>query len=246
MVYKERTYRKNFRQSDLVHFQVVIKETDLDIGVYRKRYSPELVKLAEKITLKYRTQLEEYIKIHPEFLTSLQPLQVKSGAPAIARQMADAAKKAGVGPMAAVAGAVAEAVGMELLRHTREIIIENGGDIYLKSNRKRRIGIYAGQSPFTEKIAIEIPPELTPLGICTSSGTVGHSLSFGRADAAIIISANTSLADAVATATANRVQNPEDVQTALEFAINISGITGAVVIKHDKLAAWGNVKIVHI
>ena len=244
MVYEARSYRKDFRHADLVHFQVVLKETDLDIGIPKKHYTSELVRLAQEVTVKYRLQLEEYIKTHQEFLTSLEPVQLTPFAPAIAVQMADAAKIAGVGPMAAVAGAMAEAVGTELARHSGEIIIENGGDIFLRTKKKRRIGIFAGQSPFSGKIALEILPELSPLGICTSSGTVGHSLSLGKADAAVILSGSAALADAVATATGNLVQKPDDVQTALEFAANIPGILGVVVIKDDKLAAWGKIKIV--
>ena len=244
MVYEARSYRKDFRRADLVHFQVVLKETDLDIGIPKKHYTSELVRLAQEVTVKYRIQLEEYIKTHKGFLTSLEPVQLTPFAPAIAVQMGDAAKIAGVGPMAAVAGAMAEAVAIKLASHSDEIIIENGGDIYLRSKKKRRIGIFAGQSPFSGKIALEILPELGPLGICTSSGTVGHSLSLGKADAAVILSGSAALADAVATATGNLVQKPDDVQTALEFAVNIPGIIGVVVIKDDKLAAWGKMKIV--
>ena len=246
MVYEERTYRKDFRQTDLTHFQIIIKETDLDIGIPKKNYTSELVRLAQEITVKYRLQLEDYIKTHKEFLSSLEPVQLTPFAPSIAIQMADAAKAAGVGPMAAVAGAMAEAVGTELSGHSGDIIIENGGDIYLRTKKKRRIGIFAGQSPFSGKIALEILPELSPLGICTSSGTVGHSLSFGKADAAIILSGDAALADTVATATGNLVQKPDDVQTALEFAANIPGIIGIVVIKDNRMAAWGKIKILNI
>jgi|OM-RGC.v1.010964460 ApbE superfamily uncharacterized protein (UPF0280 family) len=241
LVYEARTYRKNYRQSDLAHFQVMIKETDLDIGVEKKNYKPKLVQLAQEISAKYRRQLEDYIKTHQEFLTSLEPVQLTPFAPAIAVQMAAAAKTAGVGPMAAVAGAVAESVGKELARHSDEIIIENGGDIYLRTNKIRRIGIFAGTSPFSGKIAMEILPELREYGICTSSGTVGHSLSFGKADAAIILSADAALADAVATATANLIQEPDDLHNALEFATAIPGIVGVVAIKADKLAVWGKI-----
>ncbi|GAG89833.1 unnamed protein product, partial [marine sediment metagenome] len=111
------------------------------------------------------------------FLTSLEPLFVSDNAPRIVKSMSEAAKRVGTGPMASVAGAIAEFVGNELLAFSPEIILENGGDIFLKSSKKRLIGIYAGKSPLTGKIGLEINGDDTPLGICTSSGTVGHSLS---------------------------------------------------------------------
>ncbi len=128
----------------------------------------------------------------------------------IVKTMAEAAEKAGVGPMAAVAGAIAEYVGRELLPFSREVIVENGGDIFLKTQKTRSIGIYAGESsPFTGKLALRIEPKDTPLGICTSAGTVGHSLSFGKCDAAILVSPSASLADAAATAVGNLIQSAD-------------------------------------
>jgi ApbE superfamily uncharacterized protein (UPF0280 family) len=103
------------------------------------------------------------------------------------REMADATREVGVGPMAAVAGAIAESVGKELLPYSDEVIVENGGDIFLKTSKERFIGVYAGKSKFTKKIAFSILPDETPLGVCTSSGTVGHSLSFGYADGRRVI-----------------------------------------------------------
>jgi len=165
-----RTYRHWIEGKDLIPFNVVVKETDLYI-----RASSNLKRKAHRLVLKYRSILEKYIERHPTFLTSLEPLPIPRDAPHIIRQMAEAAHKAGVGPMAAVAGAIAEFVGNELLAFSPEIIVENGGDIYLKSSRGRIVGIYAGESPLTGKLGLEINGRDTPVGICTSSGTVGHS-----------------------------------------------------------------------
>ncbi|AEG58472.1 UPF0280 family protein [Desulforamulus ruminis] len=244
MDYTERTYRDLHRQVDLIHFQVMIKETDLDIGVRRERFSPELVQWVERLVKEQRLLLEEYIQRDPEFKTTLVPHRLLPGAPELAVEMAKAAQLAGVGPMAAVAGAFSQKVGRELARHSRDVIVENGGDIFLKSSGTRRVGIFAGPSPFTHKIALEVQGRQTPLGICTSSGTVGHSLSFGQSDAVIILASCTSLADAVATAAGNRVQSEEDVQGAVDFAASIPGIAGAIAIKGEKLAAWGQIKLV--
>ncbi|MCP4613862.1 MAG: UPF0280 family protein, partial [Planctomycetes bacterium] len=145
-----------------------------------------------------------------------------------------------------VAGAIAEKVGKYLLAYSPEIIVENGGDIFLKTTEKRLVGIYAGDSPLTGKIALEINSDETPMGICTSSGTVGHSLSFGNADAVIVISPSTPLADAAATAIGNIIHEVTHINSGIEFAQGIDGLKGIVIIKDDTMGIWGEVKIVPI
>ncbi|KAF1086401.1 hypothetical protein SPSYN_00119 [Sporotomaculum syntrophicum] len=241
--YVERSYRLLHRQQDLVFFQIAVKETDLDIGIPRDKLTTGLVEGVKKEIITLRRQLEQYIAANPVFLHTLEPFEPGPDAPEIARAMAGAAAAAGTGPMSAVAGAFAQNVGSYLARRCREVIVENGGDIYLRSSQTRKIGIFAGPSPFTNRLAIEIEPHRTPLGICTSSGTVGHSLSFGCADAAVILAPSALLADAVATAAANRVQGEDDLQAAVEFAMSIKTVTGALAIKNDNLAAAGAVKL---
>jgi ApbE superfamily uncharacterized protein (UPF0280 family) len=237
-MYQPRTYRHWVKDKDLVAFNVTVKETDLYI-----RARSDLKRQAHELVLKYRQMLEEYIEGHPSFLTSLEPLVVDDDAPPLVRDMAAAAEKAGVGPMAAVAGAIAEAVGSELLDFSPEVIVENGGDIYLKSLTKRLIGIYAGQSPLTGRVGLEIEGKDTPLGVCTSSGTVGHSLSFGKADAVIVLSRSTALADAAATAIGNRISQPEDIPGGIEFAQSIKGLKGVIIIQGEQVGVWGEVKL---
>jgi ApbE superfamily uncharacterized protein (UPF0280 family) len=159
--------------------------------------------------------------------------------------MAKAAEKANVGPMAAVAGAFAEFVGLDLLKYSPEVIVENGGDIFLKSTKSRLVGVYAGEdSPLTGRVALKIEPLDTPLGVCTSSGTVGHSLSFGKADAVVVLSHSTALADAAATAIGNIVKAETDVQKALDFARSVKGLVGAAVIINDKMGVWGKINLI--
>jgi ApbE superfamily uncharacterized protein (UPF0280 family) len=237
-MYQPRTYRHWVKDKDLVAFNVTVKETDLYI-----RAGSDLKSQAHELVLKYRQMLEEYIEDHPSFLTSLEPLAVDDDAPPLVRDMAEAAEKAGVGPMAAVAGAIAECVGSELLDFSPEVIVENGGDIYLKSLTKRLIGIYAGQSPLTGRVGLEIEGKDTPLGVCTSSGTVGHSLSFGKADAVIVLSRSTALADAAATAIGNRILKPSDIPGGIEFAQTIKGLKGLVIIQGEQVGVWGEVKL---
>ena len=236
--YQPRTYRHWIEGKDLIPFEVTVKETDLYI-----RAAANLQRKAHRLVLKYRYQLEGYIKRHPVFLTSLEPLPIPEYAPAIVKQMAEAGQQAGVGPMAAVAGAIAECVGRELLSFSAEIIVENGGDIYLKILNKRTVGIYAGDSPLTGKIGLDIDARDTPLGICTSSGTVGHSLSYGKADAVVVLSASAALADAAATAIGNRVKQSGDIDAAIEFGRSIDGLKGIVIVVGKSVGAWGDVKL---
>ena len=145
--------------------------------------------------------------------------------------------------MASVAGAIAEFVGTDLASGSAEIIVENGGDIYLKSQKKRLIGIYAGKSSLSNKIGLEINASDTPLGICTSSGTVGHSLSYGKADAVTVVSKSTPLADAAATAIGNIIKQPSDIPKGIEMAKRTDGLKGVVIITGDILGLWGEIKL---
>jgi ApbE superfamily uncharacterized protein (UPF0280 family) len=237
-MYEPRHYRHWIKDKDLVSFTVQIKETDLQIRAKRN-----LTGKAQKSVARHRSCLEKYIEGHPAFLSALEPIALEPDAPDIVKSMAEATAVVGVGPMAAVAGAIAERVGEDLLDFSSEVIIENGGDIFLKSLRKRVIGIYAGESPFTGKLALEVDPDETPLGICSSSGTVGHSLSFGRADAVVVLSSSTSLADAAATGIGNMVSDDTDIPQAIEFAQSVEGLRGVMVIVGDKLGLWGEVKL---
>ena len=237
-MYEPRTYRHWVRDKDLVSFNVVVKETDLYI-----RATKNLKSKALKLVLKYRDTLERYIERYPSFLTSLKPLPSTDDAPHIVKSMLESARKVGVGPMASVAGAITEFVGSELLAFSPEVIVENGGDIFLKSLGKRVVGIYAGESPLTGKIGLEIAGEETPLGICTSSGTVGHSLSYGKADAVVALSPSATLADAAATAIGNLIEKPDDIPNGIEFAKGVEELKGLLIIKDDKIGLWGEVKI---
>lgn len=244
--YVNRTYRSLHQAGDMHYFNLRVKQSDMAIGVDRESYSDGLVALCRKELTALRAELEDYINLHPEFFTSLVPLKLLPGAPELARQMAKAAALAGVGPMAAVAGSLSQAVGKKLSSCCRECVVENGGDIYLHSHRERRVAVFAGSSTFSYKIAIRISPEETPVGICTSSGTVGPSLSFGRADAVVIKARDVAVADAIATAAANLVKSKDDLIKAIEFAQNIRQVAGILAIKNDKLAAWGEIEIISL
>jgi len=241
MTYEERKYRNMTKARGLTKFTVEDKETDLLILADKN-----LQKEAHASVLKFRSELENYIIKDPKFLKSLKPHRVGMRSPAIVKKMAQAAKRAKVGPMAAVAGAIAEHVGRDVLKHSREAIVENGGDIFMKVVTPRKVAVHAGKSPFSEKIALEIDPDQTPLGICTSAGTVGHSHSFGAADAVVVTARSTALADAAATTICNIVKSVDDIQGGLNLARRIKGIKSALIIKDDHIGAWGRMKIVAI
>ena len=239
MEYRERTYRHKILKGNLTSFHVSIRETDLFISSDR-----DLTEAARDAVYRYREFIETYIKSHPCFLTSLNPLPRDDLAPPIVRDMLESSQIAGVGPMAAVAGAIAQYVGYDLLKKARNVIVENGGDIFLKSENEIRVGIFAGESPLSYKVALRIRPEETPLGVCTSSGTVGHSQSFGRADAICVTARSASLADAAATSIGNLVKGKGDIKRALEVGTKMDGVLGIVIIVKDKLGAYGAIEIV--
>jgi len=235
-VYEERQYRNFFKSSGLKFFNVCVFETDLCIGA-----TADIREIAEELVKTYRTQLRDYIKTNRLFLESLTPIEAKHGAPEIAARMCSASTAAGVGPMAAVAGAFSQIVGEELLKYSDEIIVENGGDIFIKSNQLRKVSIFAGESPLSQKIILKIESQKNYVGVCTSSGMVGPSLSFGKADAVTVISDSVLLADAAATAIGNIIITIKDIEEGLIYAQKIPGVKGVVIIKDDKMGLWGDI-----
>lgn len=243
MMGSKRFYRRNTEGARLKSFTVKVKETDLWIAVSSSSYYQELPEETEQLVWQKRQIIETYLEQNPVFGETLEPILLQSAAPDLCRRMVRAGNLAGVGPMAAVAGAIAEETGKFLLKKSDEVIIENGGDIFLKLVQPIKVGFYAGNSPLSGKLALRVEPAQTPLGICTSSGTVGPSYSEGRADAAIVVSGSCVLADAAATAMGNKVMCENDLQSALEFIQGVEGVSGALIIYSDKIAAWGNVEL---
>ena len=234
---KELYYRAIVKEDDLINYDVVFKETDLFIKTKK-----DLRDTAMRAVLKYRKDIEDYIAGDPLFKTSMSPYKIKDGAPEIVKKMAYAAEIAGVGPMASVAGAIAEFVGENLSQFSEEVIVENGGDIYIRGFKERKVAIYSGDSPFSCRIGLKIHPGGRALGICTSSGTVGHSFSFGKADAAVILSESATVSDAVATATGNLIKTEEDIEKGIDFARKTPEILGVVIIKGKRMGLWGELE----
>jgi len=239
--YQKRTYRNRiFPNEKLQAFNVTVLETDLFIHA-----DSLLSDFVYKSVYKFREYIESYIRYHPDFLTSLFPIRHDHIAPDIVRDMLKASELVNVGPMASVAGAIAEYVGKDVLQSgSKNVVIENGGDIFLKTQDEITISIFAGKSRLSEKLKILVRPEDMPMGICTSSATVGHSLSFGKADAICILSHSSTIADAAATAIGNQVRDKKDISKALAIGSNIKEIIGILIIIDDRMAVQGKIELI--
>ena len=232
-------YRSRVVRGGLECFEVLVKQTDLWVAAEKR-----LEKEARDLVLSARHALEGYIEEHPQFGTSLAPLPPDPFAPLIVKQMLEAGRLAGVGPMAAVAGAIAQFVGEGLLGWSSQVIVENGGDIFLATKEETTVKLWAGTSPFGEKLGLTIPPEMMPLGVCSSSATVGHSLSMGQADLVTVMAKSPPLADAVATRIGNKIKEKKDMEAGINWAKELPGVKGIVIILNDALASWGEVELV--
>jgi len=244
--YKDRKYRSLLEAGDLVASFARVKDTDLHILADR-----DVSLWGRDLALQYRLQVESYIMKNPEFLHSLIPLARDDHSPSLIKEMFDAGLTAGVGPMAAVAGAIAEYVGRALVNNgCLEVIVENGGDIFLYRSGDCRVAIFAGESPLSNRVGLQLKAVNMPVAVCTSSGTVGHSLSFGKADSVTVIAQSAALADAVATRLGNEVGKSgggdSGIKKALETGQRISGVQGVVVICNELIGAAGEVELIKL
>jgi ApbE superfamily uncharacterized protein (UPF0280 family) len=241
--YRQRKYRTIPALDGLRSYEVQVRETDLQIMA-----PVDVADVATHMVIQGRNMLESYISRQPGFLEALQPLADDPSAPPLVREMLRAGLIAGVGPMAAVAGVIAEYVGRGLLEleDCDEVVVENGGDIFLQREKDCTAAIYAGESSLSYRIGIRLPASLMPVGVCTSSGTIGHSFSMGKADSVTVVAPSTALADAAATRLANVVGKDGDIGRALDLAEKIVGLRGVIIVVGDELGAWGQVELVEI
>lgn len=237
MEYRERSYRSRFSNDERRWFCVKFLESDLWIGVDRGSYRASMEADTYAMLVELRRSMDAYLLMDPAYKAALTPYDAGPEAPDILKDMSRVSHKTGIGPMSAVAGAVAKKVAEFL--GTKEVIVENGGDIYAKAASDMDISVFAGQSPLSEKIGLHIPAADFPLGICTSSGTVGPSLSLGRADAVMIVCKDVLLADSYATAMANRIKTVNDLQPVIDRIQDIPEILGAIAVKDDRMAIAG-------
>ncbi len=239
-MYDERFYRQWIDERDLVRFEVAQAQSDLLIVADADFSEPAAVALAH-----VRAEIESYIARDRGFAASLTPYPVGENAPAVVEQMARAAAQWEVGPMAAVAGAVSQYVGVALSGLSGTVIVENGGDVYAHAPRPVRFALYAGEaSPFTDRVRFEVGAA-EGVGVCTSSKFVGPSLSFGRADAVVAIAADVAVADAAATELANQITCPDDVKRVLDKQRERDALLGMIACCGDQLGLWGEIELIN-
>ncbi|WP_243360915.1 UPF0280 family protein [Fundidesulfovibrio terrae] len=220
-------------------FTVVVEESDLRITA-RRDLSCEIVHYLTSL----RGELKNYILLRPEFATSLVPLSEDEAAPDLARKMLEAARCCQVGPMAAVAGAVAQAVADRFAPESPDILVENGGDLYLHSTRERLVALLA-KPVQGARLALRLSPEDFPTALCGSSATIGHSLSFGRADLVTVKARSGALADAAATTLGNLARSGAHLPLVLERAQELArfGVTGVFAQVDDTIGVWGDMEL---
>lgn len=223
-----------------VRFQVAVEQTDL-LVVAEKDLQTEVAAFVSTV----RGEIKNWIMFHPEFAESLEPVDVPDDAPEVIRGMAEAGKACGVGPMAAVAGAVAQATGEAFVAQSPNILVENGGDTYLHSTRERVVALLADPKSGAS-IGLRIAEGAFPVGVCASSGTIGHSLSLGTGDLVAVRARDARFADAAATALCNELRGEGDIDRVLRRARELStlGLDGVFAQYDQKVAAWGDLELV--
>ncbi|WP_320129045.1 UPF0280 family protein [uncultured Sphaerochaeta sp.] len=243
-MYESRTYRQKMGSSRFNSLSLSIGESDLWIG-----YQPSLVDTDSMVheAARYVRKLRNEILDYPDktFLSRYTPLENSEPTTALIEAMLKASCCSKTGPMASVAGAIAQALGIYLKEKflLTEIVIENGGDLYIDVLQELSVKLIAPGNPLSGKLSLVVDVLHSPLGICTSSGKIGHSHSFGKADAVMVACHEASLADAYATAFCNRVQTKLDVQRICNEMNTHADIISAVVLLDDKLALCGELEV---
>ena len=238
MTNSERWYRQHDASERWLCYGVKVETTDLYI-----RSTVDCSDMAETMVRELRGQIREHAEMQTDFLTAMTPVDEVANAGEIIQRMYHASRLSGTGPMAAVAGAVAEMVGEAIAETSGEVIVENGGDIWMKLSEPALISLYAGRSGFSGRFNLKIQPEQTPLGICSSSGRFGHSFSLGRADLVTVTSPSAPLADAVATGACNLVSGEDDLNKAVAYGMSVPGVKGILCIYWDTMAMQGEIEL---
>ncbi|MGE4293036.1 MAG: UPF0280 family protein [Desulfovibrio sp.] len=236
----DRDYRRSFRaRPGEVAFQAAVEQSDLWIVA-----RADLTAAALQALHAARGELKAYMVLHPEFAASLEPVAVAPGVSGIVREMAEAGRVCGVGPMAAVAGAVAQAVAGALLPLSPDVLVENGGDLFMHSTRERTVALLADPGSGAQ-LGLRIAAESFPLSVCSSSASIGHSLSLGQGDLVTVLAESGALADAAATALCNMLRTARDLDRVLAAARawTAHGLRGVFAQGGGRVAAWGEIEL---
>ena len=244
MTYQPRLYRDSMNRERFRYLRTVVRQSDLLIGVPHNQWSPDMEDTARQEQSRLWNLIASAIEEIPGFGTTLVPLEgtIRDQDPEV-ECMLQCASRTSTGPMSSVAGIFAESVGNRLVAdyELEEIVVENGGDLFVLNQSDLITVIHAGDSPLSDKMGMVIPPGRR--GICTSSGKLGHSFSQGKADAVTVICDSTALADAWATALCNRVQKPKDIESVLDEVKEIEEILGICVILDDRVGVRGGFEL---
>jgi uncharacterized protein len=232
-------YRNNVKSGEKYHWKIKYQYSDLLLSSDKN-----IAGLIEGPLKEIYFYLHKCFKEDPTFLRSLSPVSIKPGYPEIIKKMCLLSAGFNVGPMAAVAGTVNEFLAEKVNKYCGTLIIENGGDLYLRSKKDRILGIYVKNKYFKDSISIKIKSGNMPCGVCASSGTFGHSLSLGKCDIAVVLSKSAITADAAATAVANSISCKDDILKSIENFKGRPNIDGLLLIKEDQIGVWGNIELV--
>ncbi|MDL2285640.1 UPF0280 family protein [Desulfovibrio sp. OttesenSCG-928-F07] len=240
--YSIRSYRAQSPNAAEQSFQVVLEESDLWVTCLKSAPADIAKQMLNHLSA-LRSTIKAWANLNPEFATSLTPLPCNGNEPEIIQQMLQAAQLMQVGPMAAVAGTVAEAICRKFLPYTSEIIVENGGDVFICSAKDRNIGLLP--DPATKSyIGVKLKKELFPVSVCSSSSTIGHSLSFGKGELVTVIAKSAAIADAAATSYCNKLQNKNDIELIINLAQKDPHILGVFAQIGDQIGLWGNIELI--
>ena len=199
----------------------------------------------------HRANLEDFVLRNSKFLKSFSPVKVNTSYRVI-ELMAEVAFLCDVGPMAAVAGALADLMLEEMqlkgdnedpnFKESRIALVENGGEIAIDSEEPMKIALYAGQNELNSNLGFLVKKEDCPIGIGTSSATIGHAISLGQSDAVTIFAKNAALADAAATKVGNAVKGKDvekSIKKGLDIIDQLEGVTGAFISRGNKVGQIG-------
>lgn len=240
-MFEPRDYRKGMGDDRFVSFEAVFRETDLWIGVDPGSFKEGMADFTLQSIRRLRDQLDGWAKEDNRFLHALSPYQERENPPRIVHRMMDHGRRAEVGPMASVAGVLAQEIGRSIDRRfgVEEIVVENGGDIWAKIRTPLSFSVFAGRSPLSCRVGLTVDPAHSPFGMATSSGTVGHSFSFGKADAVVVVCRDAGLADAYATAFCNQVKTEGDIEPILDRIGEIDEIWGILIVMNGRMGVRG-------
>ena len=188
-----------------------------------------------------RSDVKRHIVNDPFFLTTFEPYDCGRDASNIVRRMCAASRTVGVGPMATVAGAIAQA-GLEAMidNGCRHGWIDNGGDIALLLEQPVTVEVYC-EPDAPEAFALEVDTLGEILGVCSSSGRLGHSISLGESDVSVAIADSAVLADAAATAIGNCARGKNDLVECFRPVKGVEGFVGGLAVLGGDVSMCGRV-----